>query len=229
MRKRFHSKTKTFLIIANFWPVVYAPLANIIIYKVTILFSLTHRWSSRHHTLPLWTGTDRGGMLLEKALLYQLLHPLLLQQGKGHHMHPQVWALGGPRHFLEGHVGVWVLLQNACQNNCQFSIKSCSLMFFLVKIGKSSPSVIKNITIWALQPPLWKCAFRSHSCCCILWVKMSNTRDKLGSIWSKKGDPLSHECTELTKHSLKYYSVFKCTTFNNEGEITVHLSRSLSS
>lgn len=75
--------------------------------------SLTHRGSGGHHTLPLWTGTDGGGVLLGQALLYQLLHPLLLQQGKGNHVHPQVRALAGTRHFLESHVGVRVLLQNA--------------------------------------------------------------------------------------------------------------------
>lgn len=102
----------------------------------------------------------------------------------------------------------------------KFSIKRCSLMFFLVKTGKSSPSVINNITLWALQPPLWKCAFRSHSCFCILWVKISNTRDKLSSIWSKEVTHFHLSVDHLQNIYQKYYSVFKCKTFNNEGKIT---------
>lgn len=86
----------------------------------------TDRWSSRYNTLPLRACRRRCAAVFCHTLLHHLLHLFIIQQGERYLVHPQVGALRRPRHFLECHVGVWVLLQNTCRRSARVNrIHSC--------------------------------------------------------------------------------------------------------
>lgn len=75
---------------------------------------LTYRGTCRHHALLLYSRTDVGMVLSGQALLHELLDLFLVYRVKGHHVHPEVRALAGPRYLLEGHVRVGIFL--TCKN-----------------------------------------------------------------------------------------------------------------
>lgn len=77
-----------------------------------VLSVLTHRGTCRHHALLLDSCTDVGMVLFGQAVLHELHDLFLVYQRKGHHVHPEVRALAGPRNLLEGHVRVGIFLRN---------------------------------------------------------------------------------------------------------------------
>lgn len=94
----------------------------------------TDGWSSRHNTLPLRTCRRRCAAVLCHTLLHHLLHLFVIQQGEWYLVHPQVGSLWWTRHFLECHVGVWVLLQNTSRRSaCINRIHSCIYIGCTVK------------------------------------------------------------------------------------------------
>lgn len=72
----------------------------------------THGGTCWNHALLVPTGGRGGTLAPGQPLLQQLLHPALVDPGKGQDVNPQVGALRGPRHLLERDVGIGVLLQD---------------------------------------------------------------------------------------------------------------------
>lgn len=84
-----------------------------------LLLLLTHRGTGRHHALLfLSSRTDVGEVLLGQTFLRELPDLFVVYQGEGHHVHPEVRSLAGPRYLLEGHVRVGIFLRRNTECVC---------------------------------------------------------------------------------------------------------------
>lgn len=70
----------------------------------------TDRWPGGDDKFLLRSRGDGRAADLGHAFLHHLFHLIIVQQGERDLVHPQVGALRRPRHLLESHVGVRVLL-----------------------------------------------------------------------------------------------------------------------
>lgn len=85
----------------------------------------THRGPRWNHALLVPPGGRGGPLAPGQPLLQQLLHAALVDAREGQDVHAQVRALRGPRHLLERHVGVGVLLQGESKGSHTKAILQC--------------------------------------------------------------------------------------------------------
>lgn len=125
--------------------------------------SHTNRWSSGYYTLFLSSCRKRCAAVFCCTLLHKLLHLFFMQHGERYLVHAQVGSLRRPRHFLECHVGVWVLLTYNNQettwingtdleqhtahqhNRGNLAVVCCTKTYISIKLLRELPDVLLKL------------------------------------------------------------------------------------